>query len=261
MVKIILGHFKRTHKTRTLSITVSGAKSLSISGRELSGEKLPHIRLKSLAISMIFSLAMVFAMQVNAQTIGDVGKKKVTVIKPKKEIEKADSAQIDDERFEIGAFVGSMSIQEFNTVLLGGISGHFHINSRFMVGLRYGQTDSAKALAESFFEEGVNFIPDRDEGFRYLALEGSIKISESRSYLGSRRKFSSRLYFDLGIENIEFAGNDELGLSLGLNYKIVLTDWLTGNLVFKDHIFNNEFLGEEELTQNLEFSIGFNALF
>ena len=217
---------------------------------------------RALITGLTVTLALSAPSWVQAQTIGEASGKKITVITPKKEVEQVDSAQIDEERFEIGAFVGSLSVQEFDTVFLAGITGSFHINSRFMASLRYGQSNPVEASFERF-NEGVNFVPDRDDGFRFVALEGSIKISETRSYLGKRDryKYSSRLYFDLGIENVQFAGNDEIGFSLGLNYKVVVTDWLTANLIFKDHIVEREFLGEDKLSQNLEISIGFSGLF
>ena len=196
----------------------------------------------------------------SAQTIGNAGKKKVTVITPKKEITKVDSAQIDDEHFEIGVFVGSMSIEDFSTVVLVGASASYHINSRFMASLRYGQTSQARAYFERLNED-TNFVPEDEKDIRYIALEGSIKLLESRSFLGKRHKYNSRLYLDVGIESIDFIGESDIGLGLGFNYKVVLTDWLTSNLIFKDHIVKRELLGESRLTHNLEASLGFNVLF
>jgi len=217
---------------------------------------------RALVVGLTATLLLSVPYWAQSQTIGEASGKKITVITPKKEVKKVHSAQIDDERFELGAFIGSLSLQEFNTVFLAGITGSFHINSRFMASLRYGQSNEAEASFERF-QEGVDFIPDREDGFQFLALEGSVKISETRSYLGAqdRYKYASRLYFDVGIENVQFAGNDEIGFSIGLNYKVVVTDWLTANLIFKDHIVEREFLGEDELSQNLEISIGFSGLF
>lgn len=221
---------------------------------------LPTVSLLNTVIILSLLSAFFLSNHTSAQTIGNAGKKKVTVITPKKEINKVDSAQIDDERFEFGVFGGSLSIEDFDTVVLVGLSASYHINSRFMASLRYGQTSEARAAFERF-NEGVDFVPESEDGFRYLALEGSFKLVESRSFLGKKRKYNSRLYIDLGVESIEFIDESEIGFSLGFNYKVVVTDWLTSNLIFKDHIVNRDFLGESKLTHNLEVSLGFNALF
>ncbi|MCW9016190.1 MAG: outer membrane beta-barrel domain-containing protein, partial [Kangiellaceae bacterium] len=74
-------------------------------------------------------------------------------------------------------------------------------------------------------------------------------------------KFNSHIYLTGGLENVEFAGESNIGLVVGTTYKVVSTDWLTWNFELKNHIFERDFLADKKMTNNIEFSVGFNVLF
>lgn len=193
------------------------------------------------------------------QTIGNMGNKQVTAIEPKKKVTKVNSAKIDTERFEVGVYGGFLSIEDFDSNALVGIDGSYHINAHFLVNIAYAKSDGARASFEE--QEGGDFIQDRDEGFTYLSVGGSYNLFKGRSFIGAKRKYDSYLSIDGALENVTFAGESNIGFALGATYKTVLTDWLTSNLRFKNHIVQREFLGTSQLTQNLELSLGFNVLF
>lgn len=201
---------------------------------------------------------------VTGQTIGEISgqdpeKSAVTVIEPETDVEPVQVAKIDTERFELGGYVGSISIADFNTVLMTGVSASYHIGDRYMASIAYGKSGEPEASFES--NVGGNFLPDRDQGFQYVATYGSYRLFDGRTFFGSSKKFNSHIYLDAGLDSVTFGGESNIGLVLGVQYKLVLSDWLTGNLIFRDHIVSREFLGEDKLTQNIEFGLGFNALF
>lgn len=211
--------------------------------------------------TIISTLLLVVASPNWAQTIGDAGKKNITTITPEKKAPKINSAQIDTERFELGAYAGFLSIENFDVNSLIGLQGTFHINSRLMANVYYGQSDSARARFEREVGDDSNFIADREDGFRYVAAGISYNLLNARSFSGSKRKYDSYISIDTAIESVDFAGESNIGLMIGTTYKTVVTDWLTVNINLKDHIVEREFLGESSLTQNLELSIGLNFLF
>ncbi len=217
----------------------------------MSKKVIPH--LISIAIAY-------FTPVVSAQTtIGEASGESVVAISPKKAVPEVKTAKIDSERFELGAYLGMLSIEDFDTVSVYGISLNYHINSRFLLAFNYGQSDEA----ESSFEEvlDADFLANREDGFQYTSISGGYKLFDGRSYLSKRRKYNSHIYVLTGVENVEFGGESNMGLVLGANYKVVFTDWLTADLAFKNHIVQREFLDEDKTTQNLEWVIGVNALF
>jgi outer membrane beta-barrel protein len=211
------------------------------------------------AQAALVTVMVCFSSSVIAQTIGEVGKPQVTVIKPKKEPAEVKSAKIDDEKFELGAHFGLLSLADLNTVSVVGFSASYHINERWLASLAYGKSGAPRAQFEEV--DGRDFVVNRDAGFQYLAAIGSYEVIEGRSFFGKNKKFNSHIYLDFGLENVDFMGESQVGAVLGVNYKLVFTDWLTGNLMFRDHIVDRTFLGESKLTQNIEMAFGFSALF
>ena len=210
---------------------------------------------KHTAVAALLSISL----PVTAQTIGEVGEDSVTVISPKKKVAEVKTAQIDDERFEVGIFTGMMSIEDFDTNVVNGFTVNYHINSRFMASFIYGKTGEANATFEE--NEGASFVADREQGLQFTGVTGSYKLFQGRSYLSKKLKFNSHIHFGLGVENVKFAGESYFGMAMGLNYKTVLTDWLTADVNFRDHIFNRDWLEESKTTHNLEYSLGLNILF
>lgn len=194
-----------------------------------------------------------------AQTIGDTNKPQVTIIKPQKEQKEVKSSKIDTEKFELGVYTGILSLEDFDAVSVTGISAGYHINPKWMASVSVAKSAAPKASFEQTV--GGNFIKDRDSGFQYMAIMASYELAEGRSFRGKMTKLSSHIYLDVGLENVSFLGEDNIGAVLGLNYKLVATDWLTGNLTFRNHIVERTFLDENKTTQNVEAAFGLNILF
>lgn len=189
----------------------------------------------------------------------DSNQQSISVITPEKKVEKAKSAKIDTENFEVGFFLGTLSVEDFGTNPTYGITATYHIAPEYFTQLTTGSSDVGRATFEDVV--GQDFLSDDDEIFNYTQVSFGYQLFHGRSFLGDKSKFNSHIYLTAGLENIEFAGESNLGFVIGSSYKIVATDWLTWNFDLKDHIFQRDFLSDKKVTNNIEFSIGFNALF
>ncbi len=183
----------------------------------------------------------------------------VKIIEPNQQIKSADAAAIDTEKFELGVFTGLLSVEDFDTNRVTGFNFTYHINSDFTASLQRAESEVGRATFEDVV--GGDFLSKDDETFKYLSLVGGYRLFHGRSFAGERSKFNSNIYLLFGFSQIEFAGNDESGMILGTSYKTVLTDWLTWDLTFKDHIYERDFLGDKKRTHNVELSLGLNVLF
>ncbi|SMF41210.1 outer membrane beta-barrel protein [Alteromonadaceae bacterium Bs31] len=200
---------------------------------------------------------------VHAQSGGTIGglsqDKKEAVIEPEKQPEPVHSAQIDTEHFELGAYVGVLNVEDFNSNPVMGLSFVYHINDKFIAQALYGSSTVSKATFEKLSDS--DFLADEDRNFRYLELLGGYKLLGGRSFFGSNTKVDSDLYLNAGFGQVNFADNSETGLVIGGSYRLVMTDWMTMSVDIRDHIFNREFIGDSKVTHNTEFSVGINALF
>lgn len=183
----------------------------------------------------------------------------VTIIDPQKKISKVRSATIDTEKFELGFYLGTLSVEDFGTNQAMGFSLLYHFSSDLFTQFNYGSSDVGRATFEDVV--GQDFLSDDDEIFDYTQISVGYRLFHGRSFLGEKSKFNSHIYVTAGIENVDFAGESNIGLVIGSTYKIVSTDWITWNFELKNHIVERDFLADKKFTNNIEFGVGFNALF
>lgn len=187
-------------------------------------------------------------------------KSSIKVIDPNKKTATASTAALDTEHFEVGFHVGMLSVEDFNTNPVVGASLRFYFNEKIFVEGSYGTSETKASNTESSTNQ--NFIADRD--FSYLGVSAGYQILKGRSFWGKKRKYNTGLYLIAGLEQVDFAEETETGLVLGVSYKTTLTDWLSLNLDFKDHIVNRNIpniVDEDKTTHNTEITIGLSTFF
>ncbi len=184
----------------------------------------------------------------------------IRVIDPDKKTASANPAALDTEHFEIGFNLGLLSVSDFNTNPMKRISLKYYFSEQLFLESAYGVSETERSGVEE--SDGLNFVADRD--FKFLSVSGGYQVLKGRAFWGKRRKYNSSLYLIGGLEKVDFAGDTETGLVLGVSYKTTLTDWFSINLDFKDHIVNRNIeniVDSDKLTHNTEISIGLNTFF
>ena len=183
----------------------------------------------------------------------------IQVVELKTERRVVDNAAIDSEKFEVGAYLGTLSVDGFNTNLLFGLSGSYHINNRWLIQFNYGRSDVDESTYEKVVE--ASFIRDENRVFEFVDILAGYTVLPGRSYFGGKSTINSSIILLAGLGHVNYAGEGNLSVTVGASYRLVLTDFLTFNLDLKDHMVEYEFLGQSSLTHNIEFSLGVNALF
>lgn len=168
------------------------------------------------------------------------------------------NAPFDSGRIEAGFYTGTLSVEDFGSNLLVGIEVTYYLNPRWFLQANYGTSKVDRAAFETSDRQ---FLSSSDRDFDYFSFTGAYRIVSGRSFFGERHKFDSGIYALLGPNRVSFAGNREWGLSFGISYRMAFTDWLSGNLDFREHVFERDFIGDKKNTMNTEFRIGINAQF
>lgn len=202
-------------------------------------------------------LVCLMGLMATAYTYGQNNAKPVKIIEPNKPVTSVQAAAIDTEKFELGVYGGLISIEDFNTNTVTGLSFSYHITGSFLATLNYGTATVSKAAFEDV--AGLNFLEDYD--FTYTSILAGYKLVDGRSFLRKRHKFNSAIYLQAGAAQVEFAGQDNAGLVIGASYRTVITDWLTMNLDIRDTMVDVELNNNSKKTNNTEMAIGINALF
>ena len=203
-------------------------------------------------------LVCLLTLGMTSYSFAENDKKHVKIIEPTKPVTNVQAAAIDTEHFELGAYVGLLSVEDFNSNLVTGISFTYHINKKFITQINYGLSTTESAA----FEETAAgpFLNNKDRDFEYVNILGGYNLLNGRSFLGKNHKFNSAIYLLAGAAKVNFAREKNTGLVLGVSYRAVITDWLTLNLDLRDTRITRKFL-TEKTTDNTEMLVGINMLF
>lgn len=182
----------------------------------------------------------------------------VAVIQPQEQTSSIKAAAIDSERFEFGPYAGFVSVEDFGTNAVTGLSLGYHVSRRFLAQLNYGRANVGRAAFEDVI--GGEFLAEDDRDLVYQSVLGGYMMVQGRSFLGRQRKFNSHIYLMAGAGKVSFAGQDNPAIVLGIDYKTVLTDWLIISIDFRDIAFEREFLGSSKTTHNTEVTVNLSVM-
>ena len=179
---------------------------------------------------------------------------------PEIERREVKEADIDTEDFEVGAFFGLMNVQDFGTNTVYGARAAYHVTEHIFVEAAYGHTDTDETSAERL-GGNLQILADEDRELDYYNLSFGLNLFPGESFLGSKYAFTSDFYLIGGVGWVDFAGEEELAWNFGFGYRLLATDWLAIRLDARDHIFENDVLGESDTNHNLEFTGGLSIFF
>lgn len=168
--------------------------------------------------------------------------------------------KLDSENFEVGGFAGIMSVEDFGTDTLYGLRAAYHITEDLFVEAVYGETE----LGQTSFERlsgNVQILVDGDRDMSYYNLSVGFNVFPGEVFVGRRLAFKGGLYLIGGAGSTDFAGDEHFTVNFGVGYRLAATDWLALRIDVRDHMFETDLLGSEELTHNVEFSGGLTIFF
>ena len=182
------------------------------------------------------------------------------VIDPEVERREIKEPAIDREDFEVGAFVGIMSIEDFGTNVVYGARLAYHITEGFFVEGTVGQSEAGLTSFE-VLSGGAELITDAERQLTYYNLNLGYNILPGEVFIGEERAYNTNLYVIAGLGSTRFAGDDRFTVNVGAGYRFLLNDSVALHIDFRDHMFDIDLLGEEKTTHNLEAHVGVTVFF
>ena len=182
------------------------------------------------------------------------------VIEPEVDRREIKEPKIDREDFEVGAFVGIMSIEDFGSDVSYGLRLAYHLTEGFFV---EGTAGASRAGLTSFevLSGDARLISDSERDLFYYNLNLGYNILPGEVFLGEGRAYNTNLYLIAGLGATRFAGDDRFSVNVGAGYRFLLNDWMALHIDFRDHLFDIDVLGEEKTVHNLEGHLGFTVFF
>jgi outer membrane beta-barrel protein len=182
------------------------------------------------------------------------------VINPEIERREIKEPAIDREDFEVGAYVGVMSVEDFESGVVYGARVAYHLTEGFFVEGTIGQTDAGKTSFE-LLSGGAQLISDSERRLTYYNLNVGYNVLPGEVFIGEGRAYNTNLYIIAGLGSTEFAGDDRFTVNFGAGYRFLLTDSVALHIDFRDHLFDIDLFGEEKTAHNLEATLGVTVFF
>jgi len=185
----------------------------------------------------------------------------VQVIMPEVKPQEVTEAAIDDESFEIGIFAGVLNIDNFGSEPVYGVNASYYATEDFFLQANYGMSKAGKTSFESLSGNNIRLLTDSERDYTYYDFLFGYNIFPGEVFMTSKLTFNSAFYLVAGVGNTEFGGEDNFTTTVGTGYRIVLRDWLTWHIDYRDHIFKSDIIKKDQTTHNLELSTGITVFF
>jgi outer membrane beta-barrel protein len=182
------------------------------------------------------------------------------VIQPDLERREIKTVELKAEDFEVGLYVGILSIQDFESKAVYGVRGAYHFTEDYFFELSYGYSEAGLTTFEKL-SGGSPIFSDKDREYKYYDLGFGWNILPGEVFISDKYVFNSSLYLIAGVGSTTFAGDDWFTISFGSGFRLMLNDRFAWHIDVRDHMFDRDVLGADETTHNIEFNTGVTVFF
>jgi len=176
-----------------------------------------------------------------------------SIFDPKVERREVKREAIDTEDWEIGAYYGIISIEDFGTSELLGARVAYHVTEDFFIEGSYAQSTAGLSSFERL-NGNVVLLTDEQREYTQFNLGLGFNLLPGEGFIGEDLAFTSSLYLITALGGTDFAGEQRSTIMLGGGYRVLFTDWLAVHLTLKEHIYDIELLGSAKTANDLEIS-------
>ena len=219
-------------------------------------DRRPHLFLLIVAVASSTLAAPVAHAQSQGEAAGGSAQAP-QVVEPELERRTVKPAAVPTENFEIGAFVGIASIENFGSNVVYGSRIAYHFTEDYFAEAIVGRTETGKTSFE-FPPGATQLLTDDQRTLTYYDLSVGWNVLPGEVFL-SKRAMPSAVYVTSGVGSTRFAGDDRLTAILGAGLRLLVNDSLAVHVDARDRMFKVDLLNNDQVTHNLEFTISLTA--
>ena len=182
------------------------------------------------------------------------------VIEPEVARRKFRVPRIRSSNVEMGLDYGVLSIEDFGTHPVYGITAAYHITEDFFFQGEAGRSRGGRTSFETL-GGNIQLLTQSERRFTYYDLSLGYNFLPGEAFIGRGIAMTSAFYLLGGIGGTDFAGDTKFTVNFGAGYRVVPTDWLAVHITVQDRVFQSSLLGTTKLTNNLEARIGTTVFF
>jgi len=182
------------------------------------------------------------------------------VIQPEVARREFSESLIDTEDFEVSIMFGLLSIEDFGANSVIGARLAYHITEDLFAETTIAQSKAGETSFE-ILSGGSPLLTSEERKLTYYDLSLGFNLLPGEAFLTGNITYNTTLYIVLGMGNTEFAGAERFTLNYGFGYRFLASDYFSIKVDARDHVFNMDVLGVDEVTHNLEFTLGLSLFF
>jgi outer membrane beta-barrel protein len=167
--------------------------------------------------------------------------------------------KIRSRNVEVGIDYGVLSIEDFGTNPVFGLTAAYHVTEDVFFQADVGRSRAGLSSFETL--SGIQLLTGSERRFTYYDLSLGYNFLPGEAFLGRGRAMTSAFYILGGIGGTDFAGDTKFTANFGAGYRVVPTDWLSIHITVQDRVFQSSLLGSAKLTNNIEALIGTTVFF
>jgi outer membrane beta-barrel protein len=194
------------------------------------------------------------------QVVVDEPEGEPTIIEPQVTRREVKTPKIKAKDFEVGAYFGALSIQDFGVNPVYGARLAYHVTEDLFI---EGFLATSKAGTTSLEDEfpDITVVSNAGRRFTYYDLDLGYNVLPGEIFLGRGRAFNSQLYLTAGMGDVKFAEKDQFAINFGVGDRLLITDWLALHLDVRDHIFETSLTGRTKNVDNIEATLSLTTFF
>ena len=182
------------------------------------------------------------------------------VIEPDLQRRELQVPKIKSQDFEAGIYYGVLSIQDFGTNSVEGVTLTYHATEDIFIEVEYGKSKGDKTSFEKL-SGSAQLLNSNDRDYKYYDINIGGDIFPGEIFIGSKYAFNSSFYATGGLGGTEFAGDSVFTVNAGFGYRVLFNDWLAIHFDVRDYISDRNIFGSTERTNDLELRTGFSVFF
>jgi outer membrane beta-barrel protein len=159
---------------------------------------------------------------------------------------------------EIGGFLGILSVQGFGSKPSAGVRLGYHVTEDYFIEGTYGRS---KVSDESYRRLGIPLFSSEQVPLTYYNLSVGVNLFPGEVFVGKDWAMTSVVYLVGGVGNVKFNAENHTAYDFGIGIRVLPKDWFSMRFEIRDHMFNSDLLGKNELTHNFEATLGIAAYF
>jgi outer membrane beta-barrel protein len=216
-----------------------------------------EIRFRSIFLAFAFLIACAPLTEVLAQSDEE---EQTNLIEPQIERTEFDESLIDAEDFEIAAYTGYLAIADFETNIVIGVKLGYHVSEDFFVQASYGTSETGKTSFEKL-SGGAPLLTADERSLEYYLVTLGFNLFPGEAFVTDSTTFNTVFYLSAGVGTTTFAGDDRFTIVYGVGHRTLFADSFSLDIEMRDLIFQQDLFGDEETTNNLEFTVALNLFF